>query len=78
MSGHLRHRGRSAKAESLRPDLDAIIEKAREADQPLRPAHVLLQKLHHVGAAGDVLGRCIVAAGLCTQGECGFEIAWAV
>src|SRR5688572_2466896 len=31
---HLRHRGGGAEPEALRSDLDAVVEKAREADQP--------------------------------------------
>ena len=42
VGGHLRHRGGGADPEALRSELDAIVEKAREADQPLGPAHVFL------------------------------------
>ena len=68
---HLRHGGGGAEPEALRSDLDAVVEKAREADQPLGPAHVFLQKLHHVGAAGDVFGGRVVAAGLGAESERG-------
>src|SRR3712207_3427645 len=40
VSGPLRHRGGGADCQALRSRLDAIVEKAREAGQPLRPAHV--------------------------------------
>src|SRR3546814_20236089 len=59
----------------FRSDVDAVVEEAREADQPLGPAHVFLQKLHHIGAAGDVFGRRVVAAGLGAQGEGGGQVA---
>jgi hypothetical protein len=72
---HLRHRGGGAEPEALRSDVDAVVEKAREADQPVGPAHVFLQKLHHVGAAGDVFGQRVVAAGLGAQGEGSGEVA---
>ena len=74
-AGHLRHRGGGAEPQALRSDVDAVVEKAREADQPLGPAHVFLQKLHHVGAAGDVFGGRVVAAGLGAQGEGGGQVA---
>src|SRR5918993_1009512 len=67
--------GGGAEPEALRSDVDAVIEEAREADQPLGPAHVFLQKLHHVGAAGDVLGGRVVAAGLGARGEGGGQVA---
>ena len=73
--GHLSHRGGGAEPEALRSDFDAIVEKAREAHQPLGPAHVFLQELHHVGAAGDVFGGRVVAAGLGAQGERGGKVA---
>ena len=73
--GHLRHRGGGADPEALRSGLDAVVEKAREADQPLGPANVFLEKLHHIGAAGDVFGGRVVAAGLGAQGEGGGEVA---
>jgi hypothetical protein len=60
---HVRHRGGGAEPEPLRAGLDAIIEKACETHQPTGPAHVLLEQLHHVGAARDVLGGRIIAAG---------------
>ena len=72
---HLRHRGGGAEPEPLRPDVDAAVEEAREADQPLGPAHLFLQQLHHVGAAGDVLGGRVVAAGLGARGEGGGQVA---
>jgi hypothetical protein len=71
---HLRHRCRSAEPEALRPDLDTLVEKAREADEPLRPAHMLLQEVNHIGAAGDVLGGCVVTASLRAQGERGGKV----
>ena len=72
---HLRHGGGGAEPEALRSDFDAVVEKTCEADQPLGPAHVLLQELHHIGAAGDVFGGRVVAAGLGTEGKRGGEIA---
>ena len=72
---HLRHGGGGAEPEALRADFDAVVEKTCEADQPLGPTHVLLQKLHHIGAAGDVFGGRVVAAGLGTEGKCGGKIA---
>ena len=51
------------------------VEKARKADQPLGPAHVFLQELHHVGAAGDVFGGRVVAAGLGAQREGSGQVA---
>src|SRR2546423_7206275 len=66
-------RGR-AEPEALRSNLDAIVEKACEADQPLRPSHILLQKLHHIGATGDVFGGCVVAAGLSAQSKRSWKI----
>ena len=69
------NRGGGAEPEALRSDVDAVVEEAREADQPLGAAHVLLQELHHVGAAGDVLGGRVVAAGLGARGEGGGQVA---
>ena len=73
--GHLRHGGGGAEPQALRAGFDAVVEKPREADQPLGPAHVFLQELHHVGAAGDVFGGRVVAAGLGAEGERGGEVA---
>jgi hypothetical protein len=56
MRGHVRHGGGGTEPQALRTSLDAVVEKPREADQPRGPAHIFLQKLHHVGAAGDVFG----------------------
>src|SRR5207248_10152943 len=71
---HLRHWCRSAEPQALPSDLDAPVEKACEGDQPLWPAHMLLQELNHIGAAGDVLGGCVVTAGLRAPSEGGGEI----
>jgi hypothetical protein len=68
---HVRHRSGRADPEAFWSDLDAVVEKPCEADQPLGPAHVLLQELHHIGAAGDVFGGRVIATGLGAQGERG-------
>src|SRR6266487_4675006 len=75
MRRHIRHRGGSADPETERSKFYAVIEKTGEADEPSGPAHVLLQKLHHVGAAGDVFGGRIVAAGLSAQSQGGIKVA---
>jgi hypothetical protein len=69
MRGHVRHGGGGTEPQALRTSLDAVVEKPREADQPRGPAHIFLQKLHHVGAAGDVFGGRIVAAGLGAESQ---------
>src|SRR5947208_15541854 len=74
VSRDLCHCRGSAEPEALRSNLDAIVEKACEADQPLGPSHVFLQELHHVGAPGDVFGGCVVAAGLSAQSKRSWKI----
>ena len=61
--------GGGADPEPLGARFYAVAEQAGEADEAVGPAHVLLQELHHVGAAGDVLDGSVVAAGLGTNGE---------
>ncbi len=66
-----------AAAPNLRPcaaDFNTVVEKSREAHQPIGTADILLQQLHHVGAAGDVFGGCVVAAGLGAERERGSQI----
>jgi len=48
-----------------------VFQKTCEADKPLGSPHVFLQKLHHVGAAGDVFRRRVVAAALGSETERG-------
>ena len=67
VSGHLRHRGSSAEPEALCSSFDAVVKKAREADQPPGLAHIFLEELNHVGAARDVFRWRIVAARLSAQ-----------
>ena len=71
MRGDLRHRRGGPKPEALGSNFDAVVEQAREADEPLGPAHIFLQQLNHVGAAGNVFGGRVVAAGLRAQRESG-------
>jgi hypothetical protein len=71
----LSHRGGGAYPKPLRGDLDANLEQASEADQPLGPTHVFLQQLDHIGAAGDVFRRGIGAAGLCAKVKGGSQVA---
>src|SRR3954463_1469698 len=77
MGRYLRHCGGGANPQPLRSSVDAIVEKSGEADQPVGSPHIFLQKLHHVGTAGDVLGGRVSTAGLSLQGEGGGEIAQA-
>lgn len=75
MSGYVRHGGARADPEILRSNLDAVVEQSGKADQPFRPAHVFLEQLNHIGAAGDVLCGSVVAAGLRLVGEGSGQIA---
>ena len=75
MGRYLRHCGGGANPQPLRSSVDATVEKPGEADQPVGSPHIFLQKLHHVGTAGDVLGGRVITAGLSLQGEGGGEIA---
>ena len=67
VGGHLGHGGGSAEAQALRSNVDAVVEKARKADQPPGLTHIFLEKLDHVGAARDVFCWRIVAACLSAQ-----------
>src|SRR5436305_1601932 len=75
MGRDLRHGGGSAEPEALRSDIDPAVEKTREADETVGPAHIFLQELHHVGAARDVFSGRIGAAGLGSESERGGKIA---
>ena len=74
--GDLRHRSGGTDPGTLWSNVDAVVEETREADQPLGPAYIFLQELHHVGAAGDVFRRRVVAAGLGAKGERSGEVSW--
>jgi hypothetical protein len=54
MSCNLGHGSGGANREAVWSNIDTIVEKSRKADQPSGSAHMLLQQLHHVGAAGNV------------------------
>ena len=71
----IRHRGRSADPEALGSNLYSVVENPSEADESRGSSNVLLEELHHIGATGDVLDGCIIAAGLGAESEGGVEIA---
>jgi hypothetical protein len=80
MTGTLRcrcgHGGGRPHPEPLRPDVDPVVEQASDTHQLFRPAHVLLQELQHIGAAGDVFDECVGAAGLWTESDGACQAAW--
>ena len=73
---HIRHGGGSAEPEALWSDIDALVEEAAEADESIGSAHMFLQELHHIGSAGDVLGRRGGAPGLGLECERGGKVVW--
>ena len=76
VGSHVGHRGGGTELKALRSDVDAVVEQTGQTHQLLGPPHILLQQLHHVGAAGDVLGRRVVATRLRAQREGGREVTW--
>ena len=64
MAGDVCHHRGCSDSEALWSDFDSVVEQSGKAHQAFGPAHVFLEQLNRIGAAGDVLNGRIVAAGL--------------